>query len=382
MAGLAAILLGILAASRGASADVVNASITGGQAAAIQGQLNFSRDMEREADRVGFGLLSDAGFATAGMGEMFERMEMATRLSDNGSFPYLRSHPLTVDRISEARSRILLARSRSPSPPLTHALMQMRARVLMDTSAQGLQRLVGGATASSLLQDRLAATYGAAMAAARLRDTARISALLPALDEAQAAAAAARPREPLAERALALQRAELWLTVGDGAAALRALDSVAAGGEAEGSSVRPALMLRGQAALQWHRRAPEAAAAELRRATEDLQTWVSGAPQDGAAWELLAATADAMGLRLRSMRAAAEARAAVGDIVGAIDRLRAAQASARSVTGQDFIEASVIDSRLRRLLTERRQLAFEARGGRGTPPRDEPMPEPGPAPGR
>ena len=52
--GLAAMILGVLAASRAGSADGANAAIVGGQAAAIQGQLNFSRDMEREADRIGF----------------------------------------------------------------------------------------------------------------------------------------------------------------------------------------------------------------------------------------------------------------------------------------------------------------------------------------
>jgi beta-barrel assembly-enhancing protease len=51
--GVAATILGILAASRSNNADVANAAIAGGQAATIQGQLNFSRDMEREADRIG-----------------------------------------------------------------------------------------------------------------------------------------------------------------------------------------------------------------------------------------------------------------------------------------------------------------------------------------
>jgi len=121
-----------------------------------------------------------------------------------------------------------------------------------------------------------------------------------------------------------------------------------------------------------------AAASELRRATEDLQTWVTDQPGDAPAWELLARTADAAGLKLRSMRASAEARAAVGDLTGAIDRLRAAQGQARSVSGQDFIEASVIDARLRRLTAERRQIALDARGesrgGRDLPDPDAPPP--------
>ena len=66
----------------------------GGQGAAIQAQLNFSRDMEREADRVGYGLMGAAGFTPAGMSAMFDRMDVATRLNDNGGFPYLRTPPV------------------------------------------------------------------------------------------------------------------------------------------------------------------------------------------------------------------------------------------------------------------------------------------------
>ena len=69
--------------------------------------LNFSRDMEREADRVGFALMTEAGFAPAGMVNMFERMEQAYHLMDSGAYPYLRSHPLTSERIGDARARAL-----------------------------------------------------------------------------------------------------------------------------------------------------------------------------------------------------------------------------------------------------------------------------------
>ena len=86
----AAMILGVLAASRASSADAANAVIVGGQAASIQGQLNFSRDMEREADRMGYGLLTGAGFAPSGMAAMFEKLDQASRLNDSGGFPYLR----------------------------------------------------------------------------------------------------------------------------------------------------------------------------------------------------------------------------------------------------------------------------------------------------
>jgi predicted Zn-dependent protease len=368
MLALAAILLGILAASRSNNADIANATIMGGQGAAAQSQLNFSRDVEREADRMGYGVLAAAGFATSGMAGMFEKLDTASRLNDAGGFPYLRSHPLTVDRISEARNRTLLAGSAPPGPPLQHALMQMRARVLMDTNPRSLERLTGS-TSSPLRADRLAALYGGAMAATLLGQHARAAAQVA---DAVQLASSAEPREPLAERELQLLQVQVQLARGDAAGALQTLDALPA--EASpGASPRPALLLRGQVALDLQRQRATVASDELRRSTEALQTWLAEHTQDAAAWQMVAATSDALGYRLRALRSGAEARAAAGDLSGAIDRMRAAQAAARSATGPDFIEASVIDTRLRQLLGQRRQIALEARGGRGGP--EEPTPQ-------
>jgi len=356
MVAIAAFLLGILAASRSSNIDAANAAIMGGQAAAIQGQLNFSRDVEREADRIGYGVLTDAGYSPAGMAAMFEKLDVATRLNDNGGFPYLRSHPLTVDRIAEARNRALLGGGVLPVPTLQHAVMQMRARVMMDDSAQSLQRFSGG-TSSPLMADRVAALYGGALAASLLRDPARAESRAA---EALSLAATATPREPRAERALVLLQAQLRMARGNPAGALQALDTLRSN-----PTERPPMLLRAQALLELQRAAPGSQAAPLRESTEALQTWVAEHPQDPAAWEELAATSDALGLKLRAMRAGAEARWVVGDLTGAIDRLRAAQQVSRGATGQDFIEGSVIDSRLRQIVAQRRQLQLEAREGRG-----------------
>ena len=61
MVGIAAMLIGLVLAARGGSPDMAQAAVVGGQAAMLQGQLNYSRDMEREADRIGFGLLVGTG---------------------------------------------------------------------------------------------------------------------------------------------------------------------------------------------------------------------------------------------------------------------------------------------------------------------------------
>ena len=366
LVAVAALLLGILAAGRTGNVDVANAAIMGGQGAAIQSQLNFSRDVEREADRIGFGLMEVAGYAPAGMAAMFDKMDIASRLNDNGGFPYLRSHPLTVDRISESRNRTLLDQGAPSLPTLEHALMQMRARVLMDDSTQGLLRL-SGSTSSPALADRVAALYGAALAATMLRDQARAERQVAlALQLSQGA----MPRDVRAERVLRLLQAQVLINAGDATGALTVLDALDA-------PARPGLLLQAQAALLLQRSDSAAAAAPLRSSTESLQTWLAENKHDPAAWELLSATSDALGLKLRSMRAAAEARASVGDLNGAIDRLRAAQSATRSATGQDFIEASVIDARLRQIGNQRRQLAAELRGDSGNRrpgPGDEPPP--------
>ncbi len=365
MVAVAALILAILAASRSSNADVANAALMTGQAAAIQGQLNFSRDMEREADRMGFGLLQPAGFGSAGMAAMFEKLDASSRLNDSGAYPYLRSHPLTVERISEARSRALFAGPAGQvHPSLLHLLMQVRARVLMDPDPQQLNRLQDrpGGLPGAPLKDRLAAAYAASLAASLTRNHALAE---RAAADALALAAQASPREPGAERALHLLQAQVRLARGDAKGALAALDAIAPDPHA-----RAPLLMRAQAIVDLQRQG--GAPAQLRESTETLQTWVADHPQDATAWSLLSYSAEAAGLKLRALRAGAEARAAIGDLNGAIDRLRAAQAAAKSATGPDFIEASVIDARLRELQGQRRQLALEARGGRAPKDPNEP----------
>ena len=361
---IASLLLGIIAASRSNNVDVANAAIMGGQGAAIQAQLNFSRDMEREADRNGFGILLQAGYSPTGMAAMFEKMDVAMRLNDNGGFPYLRTHPLTTDRITEARNRALLDGRSAPAPTLLHAVMQARARVLMDDSAQAMARLSGG-TSSPLLSDRVGALYGGALAASLLRDHDRAARMA---DEALQDARSASPRDADAERAIVLLQAQVALERGAPSAAMQALDGLALRND------RPTLLLRAQAALALDRLSPGTQATALRDSTEALQTWVAEHPQDPLAWGDLAATSGALGLKLRTMRARAEAQLGLGDLQGAIDRMRAAQAASRGATGPDFIEASVIDARLRQMVSQRRLLQLEAResrGGRGGPDRPE-----------
>lgn len=380
--GLAGTILAVLAASRSNNADAVQAAVVGGQAAAIQGQLNFSRDMEREADRVGYAVLQQAGFAPAGMAAMFEKLDTANRLNDTGAFPYLRSHPLTTERMSEARSRNMLSGTTAPAASLVHAMMQARSKVLMDPAVQSLRRFQEPLAATSntgrspaALRERVHQLYAGALASSLLRDNGLADA---ALREAQTLVAAAMPQDPRAERLVQLLKAHVLLARGDAAGSLAALNTLTLD-----PATRAPLLMRAQAAVALHRQGGGGSVdAELRASTEALQTWVADHRRDSTAWAALSGTAEAIGLRLRSLRANAEARAADGDLNGAIDRFRAAQSAARgTVQGQDFIEASIIDARLRDLMGQRRQLALEmmrnSRSGRGGPDPDRPEGEQG-----
>jgi predicted Zn-dependent protease len=388
--GVAAMLLGVLVAARSRNPDAAQAAIAGGQAAMMQGQLNFSRDMEREADRIGYGVFRDAGFAAPGMAAMFEKLDQASRLNDSGGFPYLRSHPLTSERMAEARSRLTdPSAATGTGRDALHELMQARARALMDPSVDQWRRLVtqaqspGGAASAGAL-------YAGALAAARLGDHRTAAVLSEDLVRTLSpggAGAAGEPTEGPAPDALRSRQAaqllvaELALARADPSAALTALSALTSaqrpGRPASPGTVAPTrpaerslLMLRSEAtvatALKAHAQADRSQDIALRETLEALQTWVAEHRDDATAWLLLAQASDALGLQLRALRAQAEARAAVGDLDAAIDRLRAAQARSRTATGgPDFIEASIIDTRLRELQTLRRQEMEQARSQRG-----------------
>ena len=343
---LGAMILGALAASKNPQA--AQALVVGGQAAAVQSQLAFSRDMEREADRIGYGVMTQAGYAPAGFVTMFEKLQQAARLNDNGSFPYLRSHPLTTERIADMQAR--QPRPGAPARAVTdleQAMMSARARVLSNPGVDVLRAWSGEADASgfpALPQvRRVAVLYSAALSSAQLREHALASALAGRL--ASAAAGEAR-----AARQARLLAAEIALAAGEPGRVAALL------GTASTESARPELMLLSQARIR-------AGVAEAGQAAEALQGWVAGHPRDAGAWQLLASARAAQGQALRAVRAEAEAHAARLDYAAAVDRFKAGQALSRQpgAAGQpgDHIEASIIDTRLRQVESLAREQALE-----------------------
>jgi predicted Zn-dependent protease len=104
LVSMAAIAIAIIAARTNPQA--AEATIAGVQAANIQKQLNFTRAYEEEADRIGLQLLQKSGFNTHAMPEFLERLQKATRLLDSNAPNYMRTHPITSDRIAEIENRV------------------------------------------------------------------------------------------------------------------------------------------------------------------------------------------------------------------------------------------------------------------------------------
>ena len=91
----------------------------------------------------------------------------------------------------------------------------------------------------------------------------------------------------------------------------------------------------------------------------ELQTWVAVNPNDAVAWSDLAQVWSRLNRPLRALRAEAESRVGVGDLTGAVDRLRAGQRIARGGGAVDFIDVSVIDARLRDIEAQRKAIAAD-----------------------
>lgn len=362
---LGAMLLGILAASK--STDAANAMVVGGQAVGAQSQLNFSRDMEREADRVGFGVSTQAGFAAKGFVSMFGKLQQASRLNDSGHFPYLRSHPLSTERMAEMQSRIDLPGNEADLPPearqnvpeFDQAMLSARARVManpaVDALRSALQEAEPGALRRATPVQQAAVLYGATLSAIKLRDHVAAQGFWQRLNDVVR-------NDPPAARQARLLGVELALAMDDGA---RALDLLASGANAAGKAGRVELFLQAQASLKWVAAAagtPAAASATrtLAQTTQSLQTWVSDHPRDAQAWQLLSSGYAAQGRTLSAIRAQAEISVAHMNYPAALARFKTAQEWARKEGAQtDHHEASIVDTRTRQIESLVREQALE-----------------------
>ena len=174
---LAAILLGSVAGGN-ASMGAVSAV----QGLTAQQQINFTRENEYEADRVGIGTLAAAGFDPNAMPAFFDTMGRRTQLGPNGMPELLRTHPVTSARIAESKGRASQYPPVEVSESLTYSLMKERVRVL--TTPAGLDpREYYESTIENEPDASIAQIYGRALAQVMAGDAASA---IPALEKLRA----------------------------------------------------------------------------------------------------------------------------------------------------------------------------------------------------
>lgn len=161
MVMLASLAGALLAALAGGGGNLAMGVAAFGQAAAINRQLGFSRDAEREADRAGFTMLTKAGFDAQGMAQMFSRLMNASRLNEGaGGGSWASTHPLSIERMSDVQNRV------RSLPPSRHVdsddfwYVRAKMRVVQGRDAVSLR------SATQQLQDEAQALSGVRRSAA------------------------------------------------------------------------------------------------------------------------------------------------------------------------------------------------------------------------
>jgi beta-barrel assembly-enhancing protease len=332
---LAALAIAMLASRGGGSqaGQVTEAAIASAGAFQIQNQLDYTREHEREADRVGLVLLERAGFETRGMASFFERLARANRLNEfKGAPSYLRTHPLTTDRIADIQGRVQEAPVRQVPDSFEYRLVRAKLRAAAGSPAEAVRLF------ETILADRTVVrpredVYGLALAQRRARN----------FD------AAAKTLEPLREGA---SHPAFELLAGEMLAEQGKLDAAIAS-HAKSLQSWPHYRALAHAYLERLLQAGRA-----REVAADLETRLPRHADDPRLHEFQARAHAALGQPIAQHRAQAEALVLRGNLRAAVEQLEIAAKG----KGGDFYEISSAESRLRELraLLEIEQAAEKA----------------------
>jgi predicted Zn-dependent protease len=304
--------------------DLAQGAAVAAQGAAVQTQLAFNRDFEREADRLGFQTLAGAGFDVRSMGTFFEKMQRNARVFDDGKTPgYLRTHPVTTERIADAETRALTMPYKQHADSLEYHLVRAKVRAEAPDPRDAV-KMFSEAVNDRRFASEPAARYGLAIALLRAQEPKRAEAEVARLRTANVAS-------PMIEILAARTRS----AQGDHAGALATLKAA----QTRYPQRRPVLyaILDTQQALNQ----PDQVLAAL---AEPLRLY----PRDAKLHEARAKAYAVQGKRLLQHQAQAEVYLLRGGIIAAIEQLQLAQ----SAGDGNFYELSAVDARLKELRAE------------------------------
>ncbi len=322
---LAMLAVAILAAR--SNPQVANAAMASAQATSIQTQLDFTREHEREADRIGLQTLTQAGFDPRGAASFFERLQKFNRLYENNAPDYLRTHPITSERIADLQNRLENKPYRQVPDSLEFQLVRAKLRADEGTPQQAIAHFEE-ALREKKYNSEAASRYGLTAALLRAKDTARAEQELAQLRKAAAPNAIIENLGALIKTAADPQGAAL----AQYQAALKSFPN------------HRALVYGHAEALLQNRHSGDA----LKLVGDRLRRF----PNDGRLYELQAQGYAMQGKRLLSHQAQAEAYARQGRLVAAIEQL---QFGLKAGDG-DFYQLSIAEARLKALRVEHAEL--------------------------
>jgi len=181
---LAALAAAILAARSGSSSSgqMTQAAIASAQGIAVQMQINFTRQNEQEADRLGFQRLDAAGFDVTAMASFMERLQKSTRFVEGNAPSYLRDHPVTYERIAEAQARAEGKPFRQVKDSLDFNLVRALVRSYQGSTKETIV-FFEDAISEKRYNDLIAAHYGLVASLLRAEDWKRAQTELAALEK-------------------------------------------------------------------------------------------------------------------------------------------------------------------------------------------------------
>lgn len=318
LASLLTLAIAVLAAR--SNPDVAIGAAMAGQAAGIQNQLNYSRDFEREADRLGLNLLEQTGFDTRGMVTFFERLIQFGRLYENNAPGYLRTHPLTTERITDMENRVAQLPYRQVADSEAFGLVRAKLKAQAGTPADAVADFAAQLKEHKYLSEAIV-RYGYAHALLRYNKLAEAAAEVATLRRL-------RLESPLLETL----DAQVRLKRKDNQGALKVL--------------RAAVQRYPHArALTYALVETQIAGGDAASALATTQRELQLTPGDAKLVVLQAKVYAALGRRLQQHRAQAEAYLLDGQLISAIEQLELA----RKAGDGDFYEQSQVDARLREL---------------------------------
>jgi predicted Zn-dependent protease len=323
---LAALALAMLASRSGGAqgSQVTEAALASAGALQIQSQLDYTREHEREADRVGIALMERAGFDPHGMVSFFERLLRANRLNEfKGAPSYLRTHPLTTERIADMQDRVQkqgFTFSMRAADAFDYKIARARIQAMTGAPAQAVEFFKTRLEDQTVVRPR-EDVYGLAVAQRRARDLdGALKTLQPLRDTA--------PSNP----AFALLAGQIKGDMGKSAEAIEIYKAALSKNATYRGLVYAYL---DQLVEMGHDR----------EALADLNERLRTSQEDWKLYDIQARAYEHVGQNLAQHRALAESYYRRGNLSAAVDQLEIAV----KAKGSDFYDLSSAESRLREM---------------------------------